>query len=177
MKQKFDFILDDRSSYHRDIFRFYPRRTHVHGFTDEPPKVWKEAYKVYYSWAIIRQYYDEEGRVKEHIMLLDMPTDECSQIPNLPMIIEYVMKTGEEFDDFTFGQPAGDWTIKQNNRYSTMDLLAENDKCYYEYYDFQVFNNSTNQGYRFRLNKEKTIEFCKWLKVINQYALDHSEGI
>lgn len=177
MKQKFDFVIDDDKSFHRDIFRFYPRRTHVHGFRDAAPKTWDGVYKVYYSWAIIRQYYDDdmENKIESSEILLDMSCDECSQLPNLPEIIKNVMNTGESFNFPTFGQPAGDWRIEQRicHKYG----YDEADDKDYEFYDYEVFNNWLNVGYRFTLNKEETLKFCNWLDKINRYALEHGQGI
>lgn len=179
MKKKFDFVLDDDSGIGRTIFRFYPRHTHVHSFNDDPPKSWGEVYKVYYSWAIIRQYYeykdDNSGSKivpEESDVLLNFGfgCDECSMLPDLAAEIEYVIETGETYDQPTFGLPAGEWRIEKH----------EGDDCtgtHYEDYHFQVFNNFTNQGFRFVLDKDKTLKFCDWLDMINQYALKHGEGI
>ena len=175
MERKFDFILRDDKGFFRDVFRYYPRRTHVHGFHEEPPKLWKDVYKVYCSWAILRQYYDEktDNKIESSQVLFELDCDECSEIPNLSGIIKQVIETGETFERLTMGQPAGDWCIKQRKgRYSWNDKDKE-----YEYYDFQVFNNWTNQGYRFSLDKDEVVKFCEWLDSINQYALEHSEGI
>lgn len=173
MKQKIDFVLEDEKDIYRDIFRFYPRRTHVHGFEDDPPTNWSKVYKVYYTWAIIRQYYDDENNIivpEESETLFEIECDECSMIPNLSDIIRRVMNTGETFDYPTFGQPAGDWRI---DPYTYKDFHGKS----YETYKFQVFNNWTNQGVVFTLNKEETLKFIDYLERINQYALEHGEGI
>ena len=57
MKNKLDFIIDEDSQIYRTIFRIYPKSTTIHSFDENPPKTWKEVYKVYYSFAIIIQYY------------------------------------------------------------------------------------------------------------------------
>ena len=62
MKRKFDFVLYNNRGLYRDVIRFYPRSSHVHSFNDDPPTNWEEVYKVYYSWAIIRQYYKSNDR-------------------------------------------------------------------------------------------------------------------
>lgn len=51
MKRKMDFEIRRDNDYCRDIFRFYPRRTHVHGFRNTPPADWSEVYKVYYEFS------------------------------------------------------------------------------------------------------------------------------
>lgn len=171
MKRKMDFEIRRKGDYRRDIFRFYPRRTHVHGFRDNPPADWSEVYKVYYSWAIIRQYFDDNGIMPERsIVLLNIPYDENSRLPDLAKIIKYVMETGETFDVPTFGQPAGDWKIVKDA--GKDDFLGD-----YEYYHFQVFNSMTDQGFRFTLDKKQAMTFCDWLDQINEYALKHGEGI
>ena len=179
MKKKFDFVLDDDLGIYRTIFRFYPRHLYVHSFNDVPPKSWEKVYKVYYSWAIIRQYYeykdDDSGSKivhEESDVLLDFGfgCEECSMLPDLAAEIEYVIKTGKTYDHPTFGQPADEWRIEKH----------EGNDCtgaHYEYYHFQVFNNFTNQGFRFVLDKDKTLKFCDWLDMINQYVLEHGEGI
>lgn len=178
MKRKFDFVLSE-NPYYRDVFRFYPKGTHVHSHDDNPPESWDGVYKVYYSWGIIRQYLDCYGKVEseESQRLFDMFCDECSRIPELPAIIKWVMDSGESYDQPTFGQPAGDWHItKGNGRYkwSNHEYKYNED---YEYYDFQVFDNWTDQGYRFTLDKESALKFCEYLDTINNYALEHGEGI
>lgn len=170
MKQKIDFVLNNGNP--QDIFRFYPRRTHVHGFEDNPPADWSEVYKVYYAWAVIRRYYNNSGDVIPELSktLFEIKCDECSIIPNLPDIIRHVMDTGETFDYPTFGQPAADWKIER-----VAWENHEDKRC--ELYKFQVFNNWTHQGIKFTLNKEETLEFIAYLERINQYALEHGEGI
>lgn len=173
MKKKFDFVLSDDPGFNRTIFRFYPRRTHVHSFNDDPPKTWEEVYKVYYSWAIIRQYYNDNNKIvpEKSMVLFEVHCDECSEIPNLSAIIKYVMRTDNIYDDPTCGQPAGDWRVEKQK---WEDYFTRKD-C--EMYCFYVFDNLSTQGCRFFLNKDGVLKFCDWLDMINQYALDHGEGI
>lgn len=163
MKQKIDFVLKNVKGIYRDVFRFYPRRTHVHSFDHNLPKSWEEVYKVYYTWSIIRQYYDgnENEKIVDSKIIFEIDYDECSMLPNLSDIIKEVIKTGETFDYPTIGQPSADWCIKRHR----WDNKIENKD--YEFYKFQVFNNWTNQGCRFELNKDNTLKFCNWLDKIN----------
>ena len=171
MKRKFDFVIYD-DGFNRDILRFYPRGSHVHGHTDEPPTTWKTVYKVYYSWAVIRHYYyDGEIEPESSEKLFDMSMDECSELPNLSAIIKNVIETGESFDYPTFGQPAGEWCIKKVKCHNVFDDSED------VIYEFRVFNNLTNQGYRFSFNEIEALEFCDWLDAVNQYMLEYSEGI
>lgn len=170
MKRKIDFVLRDFPGIYRDIFRFYPRRSHVHSFDDDQPKDWSEVYKVYYSWAVIRQIYNDDSSgfiPEESEVLFRMDCDECSRLPDLQEMIRKVIHTGLNCNLMVHGQPAADWNISKNE--SLVDIPAS--------YEFQVFNNWTNQGIRFALNKEETLKFIDYLERINQYALDHGEGI
>lgn len=174
MKRKMDFTLME-SDYRKVIFRFYPRQTFVHGFSDYCPKTWKEVYKVYYSFAIIQYHKDDNGNIESESAdrLLYMYCDECSQIPNLKAIIEYIMDNDDYvFDEPTFGQPAIDWKISKRK-----GVYKWKGNEPYEYYNFEMFDNWLNVGYRFILNRKEVEEFCKYLDKINQYALDHSVPI
>lgn len=160
MKKKIDFILYE-SERRKEIFRFYPRGTHVHGFSDSCPSEWKDVYKVYYSWAIIHQHL-EKGEVTKSERIFYMPLDECSKLPDLSSIIKHVGNTGETYDYPTMGQPAADWIIRK--KYPTL-------------YEFYVFDNWRENGARFFLRNEKINEFIEYLDEINAYALAHSEEI
>lgn len=171
MKRKFDYVIENSEGFHRDIFRIYPVNTHIHSFNDEPPKNWKEVYKVYYSWAFIRQWYkDDSNEIKESEIILKMDCDECSDIPNLSGMLKYVMETGDPIEGMACGQPAGEWDITQSKGFD-----GKNEP--YEYYKIQVFDNWYNKGYRFWFNKDEVLEFCEWLNNVNQYLLEHGEGI
>lgn len=92
----------------------------------------------HHSWAIIRQYFDDDGiKLESSIVLLSIPSDENSRLSDLANIIRYVMETGEIFDTPTFGQPVGDWKIVKDA--GKDDFLGD-----YEYYHFQVFNSLTD---------------------------------
>lgn len=174
MKRKFDFVLYDDKRLYRDVIRFYPRSSHVHSFNNDPPTNWEDVYKVYYSWAIIRQYYksNDQNSIQPRSTkkLFDMSMDECSRIPDLSVIIKDVMNTGKTFHYPTMGQPAGDWKIERTKYYD-----FDNKK--HKIYKFEVFNNWTNQGFRFWLKKDEVSQFCDWLDMVNQYMLEHGEGI
>lgn len=174
-KRKFDFILDNDIGLHRDILRIYSNQTYIHSCNVDLPETWDDVYKVYYSFAIIRQYYDDndEKTIETSDVLLDMHVDECSIIPYLSKFIKRVMNTGETYDYPTWGQPAAEWKIEKKS-YTIQDVcLNEEIYDFCEDYDFTVFNNWTNQGYRFSLNKETTLLFCDWLDKVNEYLFAH----
>ena len=87
-KRKVDFILVENRFY-RDILRIYPNNTYIHSFDDNLPETWDDVYKVYYSFAIIRQYFDDNNKniVDYSDVLLDMYVDECSIIPDVSQFI------------------------------------------------------------------------------------------
>lgn len=181
MKQKFDFVLKDWKGMYREIFRFYPRRTRVYSPDKNPSKNWEGVYKTYYSWAIIRQYYGDEpeNKIECSEILFNMPLDECSVLPVLP---EKIRKAISACDRCyrnslgSIGQPAGEWYIEKRQRYHIITKQGKTRRIPYEECQMRVFNNWTNQGYRFTLNKEDTLRFCGWLDDVNQYALEHGIG-
>lgn len=172
-KRKFDFILVENRIY-RDILRIYPNNTYIHSFDDNLPETWDDVYKVYYSFAIIRQYFDDNNKniVDYSDILLDMHVDECSIIPNLSQFILYVIDTGETYDYPTLGQPAAEWKIEKKTY--TIQEVSLNEEIFEfrENYNFSVFNNWTNQGYRFSFDKDTTLLFCDWLNKVNEYLFE-----
>ena len=99
-----------------------------------------------------------------------MSMDECSMLPDLSTIIKDIVNTGKTFDYPTMGQPAGDWKIERKKCYD-----FDNKK--HNIYKFEVFNNWTNQGFRFWLKKDEVSQFCDWLDMVNQYMLEYGEGV
>ena len=164
MIKHFDFCVNDKQGWYRDIIRQYPKTTHVHGFGDKIPKEWKQVYKTYYSWRILRQRYDKKGNIipERTEILLSMTWDEASVFPNLAKSIEYIVETGEDALLRPLGQPGGEWKISKN-------IFRR------ECYDFEVFDNYYNTGYRFTLTPEQLTDFCKWLDMVNDYALSRGE--
>lgn len=79
------------------------------------------------------------------------------------LLIFMLLLEQKEFSQPTFGQPAADWIIKVDKGISKWN----ND----EYYKFQVFDNSNNNGFRFTLDREKTEAFANWLEEMNDWAL------
>lgn len=169
--KNFDFILEDDKEIKRTIIRFYPKETHIHSFDTSLPTCWEEVYKVYYSWGVLCQYYDDDGTIESTETLFRMTCDECSEFPNLSGAIKEVMNTGENMTLRAFGQPAADWEIRKRE-----GLFFLGGKIF-EVYDFEVFDNFKGNGFRFALDKNQTIGFCKWLDRINDYALKHGEPI
>ena len=78
-KRKMDYIIE-QSDDERLIFRFYPRQSSCHSFGDEPPKDWNDVYKVYYSYAVIKQWKFESEDQWESKRMFYENCDECSVI-------------------------------------------------------------------------------------------------
>lgn len=173
-KKKFDFVLLDDKPYYRDVFRFYPKQSHVHGFTDEPPTDWTGVYKVYYSWKVMRQYYNDDTEKIEPESandLFNMPWDECSEITNLAGVIRHVVETHEDVELIAFGQPASEWSIKYiETNYDWLETQRH-------YIKIVVWDNFQDNGYRFSLDLDEALKFAEYLDKVNDYMLKHSEGI
>lgn len=166
MNSRWDYILYE-DKHERVMFRLYPRHTYIHSFDDNPPTKWEEVYKVYYSWAIIKTYKDDDGKLEPESAdrVFDMEWDECSNVVNLHAFIWWVIESQETFNYPTVGQPAADWII------TPRDYYEEWENKYYEYYNFQVFDNCRNTGFRFRLDRKQTEDFANWLEEMNNRAL------
>ena len=159
MKRKIDFILRNNEGFYKDMFRFYPRSTSVHSFNDNLQKNWDEVYKVYYSWAILRQY--DYGKTEK---MLYFSCDENSEIPNLSNLIRQVIKTKKDLVVRAAGQPAGDWYIYYKTYYT-----LDNEE---DYLEFHIFNSFTHQGYKFIFTLDDCNKFCKYIDKVNDYAFE-----
>ena len=171
--RKLDFVLRETSQY-KIIFRFYPRSSSCHSFGDEPPKTWKEVYKVYYYYRIIKVWLDNN----DHQVLFDSGCDECSIIDEVANRIKLIgegttVYRGKTSDDEPFiiklldteCLPFGDgvsWIIHKIPRHQKYEIAL---------FDWQ------NVGYRFVLPKDKLVAFGKYLNMCCEYMLAHGDPI
>ena len=181
-KRKIDYIIEETDD-ERLIFRFYPKDSHCHSFGDEPPKKWSEVYKVYYSYAIIKQWetLDEEKPITKNMFVATC--DECSvidQIGNLCLLLAdgyetFERKDGERvpfLDERIFPIGMGiEWTISKK---TWTDWEDENTKhiCYkftlFDYFD---------KGFRFSIDEKDVKAFGEYLLGCCEYMLEHGEPI
>ena len=165
MKKKIDFIFED-SGNNRKIFRFYPRRSHVHGFDDECPKNWKEVYKVYYAWSVIWQYRWDDSYEWDSRTCFEMECDECSELVYLKDHI-LNLKPNETVDIPSLS--AALWRIK----FFAGDLHRR----IRPYYEFTVWERYSGRACCFWLSRKETRQFVKYLDYVQDYMLEHSEPI
>lgn len=162
MKRKLDFVIaeDDMT---RKIFRFYPYRSHCHGYHEDPPKTWDEVYKVYYAYAILIQWKDDDGHIAFTKTLFEERCDEYSRIDTVGCVCKNLQKYKNYLDVEIF--PWGDgitWKIHKVN---------DND-----YYTIELWNDD-NVGFRFFLYEKELKPFGEYLTNCCEYMLKHSEGI
>ena len=163
MKRKIDFVIHSKDD-ERLIFRFYPRSSHVHGFHDDPPKTWEEVYKVYYSFAILRQWRWDTSKEWQSEVMYSEGFDECSCISSVSFIMNQIIcKQSKKRSFYAF--PAGDGT-----NYTIKQIRGKD-------WEFILFQSYTNKGYRFVLNEQKMAEFAKVIDYFDEYMLQHGEGI
>lgn len=159
----------DENDIERRIFRFYPRRSHCHGFDDKPPKTWKGVYKVYYTYAIIYQSkYDDEDTEWDSMIIYDCASDECSCLGSV----------GKDCVNIA----AGKKKIGRNKLSYGLDIKWEIEKkvsvepniesCY----EFTL-SNYFGQAGRFCINQSQMYDFGQYLMNCCEYMLAHSEGI
>lgn len=175
-----DFVLSEGSSLMpKVVFRFYPCRSHMHGFDEEnPPKSYDDVYKVYYSWSILERHVGDNGvAYGNSVRVFEMNWDECSALTDLDKAVSDLLDNKRlEYTVLSLGQPGSIWEVR---RLESADWLGdewvfdpENDKI-----QFSVWNNITNLGYRFVLTLDKASNFVEYLNSINLYMLEHSEPI
>lgn len=165
MKRKLDYIIESDDDC-RLIFRFYPRSSSCHSFNEEPPKSWGEVYKVYYSWAILIQFFDEEGAIRCTKTVYSDDFDECSRIDEIATRCKYLSKGEEKVelehqgDKYTIDLldtnviPIGMGTTWKISKREYNDI----DYGHHISYLFEVWGYN-EQGYRFYIPQEKIKEF------------------
>lgn len=172
-KRKIDYIIES-SDDERLIFRFYPRQSHCHSFTKEPPKKWSDVYKVYYSYAIIKQWRFNPNDQWESEIVFSEPCDECSVINE---IAERCLQLSNGWEDFKTDD--GRYISLLNNEVTPLGVGTSWTIFKYVktgYYKFTLFNYF-NEGYRFVIAEEEIKAFGKYLKGCCEYMLVHGESI
>lgn len=180
--ENIDFVIEEHND-EKIVFRFRPRSSSCHSFGNEPPKEWKDVYKVYYSYQIL--FY---GNATCEIMY-DEYCDECSVIDEVAARCKLLSEgkkqvtiiRKDEFDEDETRtikllndemHPIGDgtsWFIRLDPKRRTMSRQR--------LYEISLFNGYTNVGYRFWLTKEKIGEFGKYLESCCEYMLAHGDPI
>lgn len=183
MNRKLDYIIESDDDC-RLVFRFYPRSSSCHSFNEEPPKSWGDVYKVYYSWAILIQFFDEEGAIRYTKTVYKDDFDECSRIDEIAARCKYLAKGKEKIelehqgDKYTVALldtnviPIGMGTTWKILKREYNDI----DYGYHISYLFEVWGYN-EQGYRFYISQERIQDFGEYLQMCCDYMLEHGEPI
>lgn len=180
-KRKLDYIIK-QSQDERLVFRFYPRRSHCHSFNEEPPKSWEEVYKVYYSYAIIKQWKFDSNEQWESEVVFEESCDECSIIDEIAERCLLLANGYEIFERedgerislldeevFPFGMGTS-WTISKIERH---DYDGSVKHISYAFILFDYFG----KGFRFVIEQKNILSFGEYLKECCEYMLAHGEEI
>lgn len=185
-KRKIDYIID-QSDNERLIFRFYPRQSSCHSFGDKPPKSWSDVYKVYYSYAVIKQWkFNPEDQWESEIMFYEH-CDECSEIDEVGRrcllladgVEVFKRKDNREIpllDNQILPLGMGtNWTI---SKHTWTDVGYEDDEedIVHTYYNFVLFDYN-DRGFRFSINENDIKSFGEYLLGCCEYMLAHGEPI
>ena len=163
--ERFDFFIFE-DEYKRVIFRFLPNDSHCHSFDENPPKSWREVYKVYYSFSIICFDLNEETGLTEYAEdMFSIYRDECSVLTHLAKYIRGTLTTKNTSKILAMGQPGSEWEISWDT-----------DSCRRPI-KFEVWDNWSDNGFRFRLSADRAEVFACYLDFINDYMLKHGECI
>lgn len=181
-KKKIDYIINEVDD-ERLIFRFYPRQSSCHSFGDEPPKNWSDIYKVYFSYAIIKQYkFNSEDKWESEVMFYES-CDECSiidEVGNRCLLLAEGYETFERengertplLDKCIFPVGMGvDWTISKK---TWTDWIDKDIK--HIYYKFTLFNYF-DKGFKFNINEKDMKSFGEYLLGCCEYMLAHGDPI
>ena len=176
MKRKLDFVIYESDTY-RMIFRFYPKRSHCHSFDDKPPKTWLDVYKVYYSWAILKQWKTENGDIEKTVILFMAHCDEGSIIDEisarcdlLSHRVEHVERKDDNGENYQINVPNNEcYPMSMGVSWIIRKIRDGN-------YMFEVWDFS-NKGFRFELPRERIKEFGEYLQSCCGYMLEHGEPI
>ncbi len=167
-KQKIDFLLKE-TEYEELIFRFRPRRSSCHSFNDKPPKSWKEVYKVYYAYSIIRRSKDD-NYVET---VFDCHCDECSIIDEVGMRAKHISEGKRVVEisckDETYVVKLLNQEVHPIGYGVSWSINRCHDKNKFEV----VLWGWDNQGFRFYLDKEKLGKFGDYLLECCEYMLAH----
>ncbi|MDE6731470.1 MAG: hypothetical protein K2J77_01155 [Oscillospiraceae bacterium] len=138
--------------------RFFPKRSHVHGFGDECPKSWGEVYKVYYAWCI---FHTDFGKRSEFYVW-----DEGSALGDLADVITRFVAADKTDSALlnAFGDGA-DWDIR----------YYVNAECDMRTFEFCAW--SFHRGFRFNLERDDAVRFAAFIRKTLAYMLEHSEPI
>jgi hypothetical protein len=167
MKRKIDFIIREEDD-EKLLFRFYPRRSHVHSFNDKPPTNWDEVYKVYFAYSIIRQIKWSDDENWESEIMYDESFDECSAIDQVSALIKQILEGKNEKDLYDI-HPFGDGTSYKIEKWADWNKNP--------HWQFMMFQSYTNKGYRFSLRETELLEFRNKIEYFLEYMLEHGEEI
>lgn len=181
-KRKIDFIIHQVED-ERLIFRFYPRQSSCHSFNEVPPTKPEEIYKVYYSYAVIKQWkFNPEDQWESEIMFYEH-CDECSEIDEVGqrcLLLADGIEVFKRDDDreiqlldnriLPFGMGTN-WTISKNTWTDWEDKSIK-----HTYYKFTLFDYF-DKGFRFSINEKDMKAFGEYLSECCEYMLAHGNPI
>ena len=170
-KSKIDFFIN-KDDYGEIVFRFLPKQSSCHSFSDNPPTKWEEVYKVYYSYKIFEKWKDDDYTEE----LFYCSCDECSVIDEVAERIKYIVK-GEKTI-----------TLNYNNKEHVIELLGKEVRPFgygvswtvNETEDglYEIVLWKHNQvGYKFYLGRRELKEFGEYLQECCEYMLAHGDPI
>lgn len=158
MKKHFDFVINNTEDI-KTVIRFYPCRSHVHGFDENiPPNKWENVYKTYLTFSILNYYWED----KPPSIMFTSYMDEGEGLRYLRDYLDHIINKNDKrkYDLLPFGSGA-EWIIERNRNI----------------FSFYIFSYFKNNGFRFGLNRNRIQDFYDVLNDFLEYMLKHSEVI
>ncbi len=169
-KSKIDFIIHE-DDFKKIVFRFLPKQSSCHSFSELPPTKWEEVYKVYYSYKIFVRWKKSNYTYE----VFDSGCDECSIIDEVASRINYII---EGKQSITVNYCGEDTTIELLDS----EMLPFGDGVSwiinkgYTGYQFVLWNSNA-VGYRFYLENNRLKKFGDYLTKCCEYMLAHGDPI
>lgn len=185
-KRKIDYIIEQEDDA-RLIFRFYPRQSSCHSFGNEPPKNWNDVYKVYYSYAIIKQWkFNPEDQWESEIMfyehcdecsIIDIVGERCLLLANSVEIFKRADGREIQLLDnriLPFGMGT-EWAISKHVC-TEYGYFEDEQDVVTTYYTFMLFDYD-DKGFKFTLEGKDIKAFGEYLLGCCEYMLAHGDPI
>lgn len=167
MKRSFDFVIKEDDGVSKIVLRFYPKKSRVYTFVDEPPKSWDEVYKTYMTYSVLcYSTYKTKNIIPSTTpdVLFSSSIDEGEGLLDVRQTISNILNGDLKKEYLIYPLSFGvDWEIRE---------MPKNKDTYI----FTMIKNITGEAFRFELPKEKLNEFYTVLNEYLEYILKYRMG-
>ena len=180
-KEHIDFTIDSYSDgYYEDVvLRFYPRRSHVHGYADTCPNCYAAVYKDYLSYGVLEKTKDNKEEEWKSRFLFEVDCDECSPLFEVQAVLKKILNSFIPDREYCI-RPQGYgamWIIRPMLILDLEELGETGKNKYILNCEIMLFRTIDCVGYRFVLSREQIEELQETIVEYLKECLSHSEPI